>query len=68
MKDFKTLSKEHFDGQDAEYDRRGICDYSQNGKISCQNIAEQIRQCMMLPFAAFLTAWICTLFQGGCLQ
>ena len=26
------------------------------------NRKEQIRQCMMLPFAALLTAWICTLF------
>ena len=26
------------------------------------NRKEQIRQCIMLPFAAFLTAWICTLF------
>ncbi len=26
------------------------------------NRKEQIRQCLMLPFAALLTAWICTLF------
>ena len=26
------------------------------------NRKEQIRQCVMLPFAALLTAWICTLF------
>ena len=26
------------------------------------NRKEQIRQCIMLPFAALLTAWICTLF------
>ena len=26
------------------------------------NRKEQIRQCAMLPFAALLTAWICTLF------
>ena len=26
------------------------------------NRKEQIRQCIMLPFAAILIAWICTLF------
>lgn len=44
MKDYEALSKKHFDGQAAEYDRRDTYYYSQNGKISCRDIAEQIRE------------------------
>ena len=43
MKDYEALSKKHFDGQAAEYDQRDTYYYSQNGKISCRDIAEQIR-------------------------
>jgi len=43
MKDYEALSKKHFDGQAAEYDRRDTYYYSRNGKISCRDIAEQIR-------------------------
>lgn len=44
MKDYEALSKKHFDSQAAEYDRRDAYYYSQNGKISCKDIAEQIRE------------------------
>ena len=44
MKDYEALSKKHFDSQAAEYDRRDTYYYSQNGKISCKDIAEQIRE------------------------
>ena len=43
MKDFETLSRKHFDRQAAEYDQRDTYYYSQNGKISCRDIAEQIK-------------------------
>jgi len=51
MKDYEALSKKHFDGQAAEYDQRDTCFYSQNGKISCRDIAEQIRD---VPYEALL--------------
>ena len=43
MKDFEALSRKHFDRQAAEYDQRDTYYYSQNGKISCRDIAQQIR-------------------------
>ena len=43
MKDYEALSKRHFDGQAAEYDQRDTYYYSQNGKISCRDIEEQIK-------------------------
>ena len=43
MKDYEALSKKHFDGQAAEYDGRDTYYYSQNGKISCRDIAGQIK-------------------------
>ncbi|MBQ8111155.1 MAG: class I SAM-dependent methyltransferase [Clostridia bacterium] len=43
MKDYEALSKKHFDGQAAEYDQRDTYYYSQNGKISCRDIAAQIK-------------------------
>ena len=51
MKDYEALSKRHFDAQAAEYDRRNTYYYSQNGKISCRDIAEQIRE---LPYESLL--------------
>ena len=51
MKDYEALSKKHFDAQAAEYDRRNTYYYSQNGKISCRDIAEQIRE---LPYESLL--------------
>ena len=51
MKDFEALSKKHFDGQAAEYDRRDTYYYSRNGKISCRDIAEQIRE---VPYESLL--------------
>ena len=51
MKDYEALSKKHFDGQAAEYDRRDTYYYSRNGKISCRDIAEQIRE---LPYESLL--------------
>jgi len=51
MKDYEALSKKHFDAQAAEYDRRDTYYYSQNGKISCRDIAEQIRD---LPYGSLL--------------
>ena len=51
MKDYEALSKKHFDGQAAEYDQRDTYYYSQNGKISCRYIAEQIRE---LPYGSLL--------------
>ncbi len=51
MKDYEALSKKHFDGQAAEYDQRDTYFYSQNGKISCRDIAQQIRT---VPYEALL--------------
>ena len=51
MKDYEALSKKHFDGQAAEYDQRDTYYYSQNGKISCRDIAEQVKR---YPFEALL--------------
>jgi len=43
LKDYEALSRKHFDGQAAEYDQRDTYYYSQNGKISCRDIAERIK-------------------------
>ena len=43
MKDYEALSRKHFDGQAAQYDQRDTYYYSQNGKISCRDIAEQLK-------------------------
>jgi len=51
LKDYEALSKKHFDGQAAEYDQRDTYYYSRNGKISCCDIAEQLKG---LPFEALL--------------
>ena len=51
MKDYEALSRKHFDGQAAEYDQRDTYYYSQNGKISCRDIAEQIKD---IPYKALL--------------
>ncbi len=51
MKDYEALSQKHFDGQAAEYDRRNTYYYSQNGKISCRDIAGQIKD---LPYESLL--------------
>ena len=51
MKDYEALSKKHFDGQAAEYDQRDTYYYSQNGKISCRDIAAQIKD---VPYEALL--------------
>ena len=42
MKDYEALSRRHFDRQAAEYDQRDTYYYSQNGKISCRDIAAQL--------------------------
>ena len=51
MKDYEALSRKHFDAQAAEYDQRDTYYYSQNGKISCRDIAEQVSR---VPFEALL--------------
>ena len=51
MKDYEALSKKHFDGQAAEYDQRDTYYYSQNGKISCRDIAEQVKN---VPYEALM--------------
>ncbi len=51
MKDYEALSKKHFDAQAAEYDQRDTYYYSQNGKISCRDIAAQLRE---LPYESLL--------------
>ena len=51
MKDYEALSKKHFDGQAAEYDQRDTYYYSQNGKISCRDIAERVKD---VPYEALL--------------
>ncbi len=51
MKDYEALSKKHFDGQAAEYDQRDTVYYSREGKISCRDIAEQIRN---IPYGDLL--------------
>ena len=51
MKDYEALSKKHFDGQAAEYDQRDTYYYSQNGKISCRDIAAKVNS---VPYEALL--------------
>lgn len=51
LKDYEALSKKHFDGQAGEYDQRDTYYYSRNGKISCHDIAEQVRS---VPYEALL--------------
>ena len=51
MKDYEALSKKHFDGQAADYDRRDTYYYTRNGKISCRDIAGQIKE---LPYESLL--------------
>ena len=51
MKDYEALSKKHFDGQAAEYDRRDTYYYSRNGKISCSDIAARLRD---IPYESLL--------------
>ena len=43
MKDYEGLSRKHFDHQAAEYDARDTVYYSREGKISCRDIAAQLR-------------------------
>ena len=51
MKDYEALSKKHFDAQAAEYDARDTVYYSREGKISCRDIAAQIKDA---PYEALL--------------
>ncbi len=51
MKDYEALSKKHFDAQAAEYDARDTVLYSREGKISCRDIAVQLRN---VPYEALL--------------
>ncbi len=51
MKDYEALSRKHFDGQAAVYDERDTYYYSQNGKISCRDIAQLVRD---IPYEALL--------------
>ena len=51
MKDYEALSRKHFDRQAAEYDQRDTVYYSQNGKISCRDIVQQIKS---VPYEALL--------------
>ena len=64
MKDYEALSKKHFDAQAAEYDQRDTYYYSQNGKISCRDIAEQIKG---VPYEALLDVGCGTGFLIGIL-
>lgn len=43
MKDYEALSRKHFDAQAAEYDARDTVYYSREGKISCRDIAAQLK-------------------------
>ena len=43
MKDYEALSRKHFDAQAAEYDARDTLYYSREGKISCRDIAAQLK-------------------------
>jgi len=43
MKDYEALSRKHFDRQAAEYDARDTVYYSREGKISCRDIAAQLK-------------------------
>ena len=43
MKDYEALSRKHFDQQAAEYDARDTVYYSREGKISCRDIAEMLK-------------------------
>ena len=51
MKDYEALSRKHFDHQAAEYDARDTVYYSREGKISCRDIAAQLKA---VPYEALL--------------
>ena len=51
MKDYEALSRKHFDRQAAEYDARDTVYYSREGKISCRDMAAQLRD---VPYEALL--------------
>ena len=55
MKDYEALSKKHFDGQAAEYDQRDTYYYSQNGKISCRDIAAKVNS---VPYMKRFWTWV----------
>ena len=43
MKNYEELSRKHFNQQAPLYDERGTVYYSREGKISCRDIAEYLR-------------------------
>ena len=43
MKDYEKLSREHFNRQAPIYDSKNTAYYSREGKISCADIAEQLK-------------------------
>ena len=43
MKDYEALSRKHFDAQAPVYDKRDTVYYSREGKISCRDIANQLK-------------------------
>ena len=43
MKDYEALSRKHFNAQAPVYDERDTVYYSREGKISCRDIAEQLK-------------------------
>ena len=51
MKDYEALSRKHFDAQAAEYDARDTVYYSREGKISCRDLAERLKD---VPYADLL--------------
>ena len=51
MKDYEALSRKHFDRQAAEYDERDTVYYSREGKISCRDIAERLKD---VPYESLL--------------
>ena len=51
MKDYEALSRKHFDRQAAEYDERNTVYYSREGKISCRDIAERLKD---VPYESLL--------------
>ena len=59
MKDYEALSRKHFDRRAAEYDARDTVYYSREGKISCRDIAAQLRD---IPYETLLDVGCGTAF------
>ncbi len=67
MRDYEGLSRKHFNQQAAVYDEKNTVYYSREGKISCRNIAEYLRdkEWNSLLDVGCGTGWLIDLLRKG---